>query len=138
MPRKILHWSVALLFVGLVCALLGYSVFSLPRALSYATKTAATAWLARHAEKADEECREYDAALRDPVSARGKPVRWFISHPGRDWLCGDDRNRPIRWSSGAPDIMETGQSGQSRGQWVRATVDSAGPTGVVLAFERLD
>jgi hypothetical protein len=136
--RKIIHWAASLFFVGLICALIGYSVFSLPRALSYASKTALTAWLSRHAEQADRECREYDDAVRDPAAARGEPVRWFISHPGKDWLCGDDRNRPIRWSSTAPDMMETGQSGQSRGQWVRARVDSAGPGGVVLLFERLD
>ena len=136
--RKTLQWAASLGFVALCCAALAYSVLAVPRLAAGGIKGLTAAFLERYAANADRECREYDEAVKDPAAARGKQVRWFISHPGNAWLCGDSQNRPISWSGGAPDMPETGQSGQSRGRWVLATVDSVGPKGVCLGLRGLD
>src|SRR6266404_3161748 len=104
--RRALQWTASLSFIGLVL----FVAASSPRWTLGGLKALTIGWMSVHAEEADRECREYDDAVRAPARLRGKRVRWFVSHPGNAWLCGDNPSRPISWSSGAPNMMETGQS----------------------------
>ena len=77
----------------------------------------------------------YRDALQRPEWAAGKPVHWFITHPGPGrYYYGGDAGLPIVWQGKEPPIPEIGQNGSSRGDEVLAVVHSAGPRGVVLVY----
>ncbi|MBI3552589.1 MAG: hypothetical protein HY077_08715 [Elusimicrobia bacterium] len=133
--RKARRWGPAVICVGLTGTAVAYFASSLPQAYRYFQYRAPMRAMAREAAKTG---LEYDDAVKNPAAVKGKPVRWFITHPGHFWFCGDNQNRPILWSGAPPAMMETGQNGSSHGRWVLATVDSVEPRGVVLDFHGFD
>ena len=106
-----------------------YLAFHVPDAIDY--------WKAREpirqlGREADRYGLTYGDVLRNPTAAIGKPVRWFVTHPGDQWFYRGNASMLIVWEDQPPEMVETGQSGSSHGETIIAHVVEVTQRGVVL------
>ena len=124
---RVYWWKNRILFSALAIGFVAYILLWSPGALAN--------WLesAPSVSQAKEFALTFDLVLEDPAAAKGKPVRWHISHPGPAWFYRGDQSKPIGWMGPTPDLVDN-----RRPYRILATVVDVDNGTVVLSFDRLN